>query len=413
MKKLSELSVALVYDKATVKFGGAELVLQELSKAFPKAPLFTSVTNTNAKSWAKNLKIFNSFLQKIPLLRNHPKALTPLMPLAFELLDFSGYDVIISVTSADAKCVLTKPHQLHICYLLTPTRYLYSHKEEYLSTHPLTKLPIFRQLAQLVLHHLRRIDQVASYRPDYIIPISNLIARRSRRFYHRALEEVIYPPVPRVSSLKKNALKENEALQKLNYHLCSSRLVAYKRVDLAIKAALFLHEKLLIVGAGPEMQRLRKIAGDRGLLRDKKETLTHFLSRLGGRLIGFLGETSPDELEVLLKNANSLIMPGIEDFGISALQANLYGSPAILHHESGAAELIKDRLHGIHLFDESESSVIEALKLLKQIDFDKNRLIRNAQKYSPADFSTNFQKKVYDLFISFSTDLLERAHEAP
>ena len=117
------------------------------------------------------------------------------MPLAFESLNLERFDIVISITSAEAKGVLTKPNQLHICYMLTPTRYLYSHKDEYLSSKKILSYFPFKQLAKLIINYLRWWDKTSIYRPDVIIPISNLVKSRIKKYYDINSDEVIYPPV--------------------------------------------------------------------------------------------------------------------------------------------------------------------------------------------------------------------------
>lgn len=409
MKKLSDLAVAFVYDKATTPYGGAEQVIKSLHSIFPNAPLFTSVFNKNALNWAKGMEIQPSFLQKLPYFKNHPQLLAVLMPMAFESLNLDNYDLIISVTSGEAKGVITKPHQLHLCYLLTPPRYIYSHRLEYLDAQLITRLPILRQIAHALLDYLRWWDQAAVHRPDFIVPISELVKSRAATYYSRPSEAVLYPPVPEISESK----KEIGSLPISEFYLCASRLVRYKRIDLAIKAALYLHKKLVIVGTGNQQKALIKLAGKRAAVRRQDETLTKFFHRTTDKNILFVGKTTNSNLLQLMQHTRALLMPGIEDFGITALQANLYGKPVILHQKSGAAELIENQVHGLHLEEESESALIAAIKKLEVTSLNSNRLIKNAQRFKTQSFTTQFSKKVYDLFITYSKNLRKGVHESP
>jgi len=180
--------VAIVYDRVN-KWGGAERVLLELHKIFPEALLYTSVYDQNRASWAKVFpKIKTSFLQYIPFAKSNHELFAPLMPLAFWFFDFSDYDVVISVTSEFAKNIRTKPKTLHICYCLTPTRYLWSHYDEYF------KGPAFKALTKPIIWLLRNIDYKAAQKPDIIIGISTEVCRRIKKYYKRK-SEIVFPSI--------------------------------------------------------------------------------------------------------------------------------------------------------------------------------------------------------------------------
>lgn len=390
--------IALVYDRVNTNYGGAEQVLLALQKAFPEADLFTSVYSPKKAKWAKNFNIKTSFLQKVPFAKNRHRFLAALMPLAFENLDLSAYEIIISITSAEAKGVVTRKDQLHICYLLTPPRYLYHYKEEYLEKNKFLKLPIIRDFAELALEYLEEWDQIAIHRPDVIIPISQAVAKRVKKYHDFLPTEIIYPPVDiRLSQNfylptgKSNAKLKNQS----DYYLVVSRLVAYKNIDIAIKAAAKLKKKLLIIGEGPQEKYLKQLA--RKLERKagfKKEKLIIFKKKL-----------HPKILAKTYLNATAILMPGIDDFGITALEANLYGRPVVINQQSGAAELITENKTGIKLnYQEKDNEkkllteLISAIKRLEKTEFDAETLSKNALKYDTNSFVLNFQKKVNELY---------------
>src|SRR3989338_4038247 len=183
------MKVALVYDRIN-KLGGAERVLMALHRIWPEAPVFTSVYDPEGTLWCRDWDIRTSWLQNIPGAKTNHESLGWLMPLAFESLDLSGFDVIISVTSEAAKGVITRSGQLHVCYLLTPTRYLWSHEADYL-----VQLPrIVRPLGMAVQSRLRVWDYMAGQRPDYFFSISKLVQKRCLKHYRRGAE-VGYSPV--------------------------------------------------------------------------------------------------------------------------------------------------------------------------------------------------------------------------
>ena len=363
MPVLSSPRVVLVYDRVNTPYGGAEKVLIALHQIFPDAPLFTSVFDSQTAQWAKVFHIVPSWLQKLPGSRQAHRWLAPLMPLAFESFDLDEFDIIISITSAEAKGVITKPQQLHLCYLLTPTRYLYSHHDEYLES-----LSSFtRWLAKPLLHYLRWWDEAAAFRPDIYIPISERVGERCVRYYHVEPDKVIYPPLELESIIKPVA--PPISLPK-KFYLVVSRLVEYKRLDLAIQACEQLGRNLVVVGSGPEAQKLQQLARDN----------THFL-----------GNVSPAELAYLYQHAQGLLMPGVEDYGITALEAVGQGVPVIIHADSGAAELITDQEEGILLPELTVAAVKAAISQLESISFDKRQMQKKMQKYATTIFCDTFK----------------------
>ena len=247
------MKVALVYDRVN-KWGGAERVLLALHKLFPYAPLYTSVYDREKAPWAKVFDVKTSFLQRLPFATNHELFAT-LMPIAFESFSFDEYDLVISVTSEAAKGIITKPKTMHICYCLTPTRYLWSGLNEYYNQ-PAAGIfnPGVRLGMKLFVNKLRRWDKISSKRPDSYLSISKTVKRRIVAYYNRE-SKVIYPPVdtevfnlPKVKTLN-------------DYFLIVSRLVPYKRVDYAIEAFSQLPYRLKIIGSGIDEKRLKKNAG--------------------------------------------------------------------------------------------------------------------------------------------------------
>ena len=181
------MKVALVYDRVN-KWGGAERVLLAFHKLFPEATLYTSVYNPKNAPWAKAFAIKTSFLQSFPYASSSHEFYPFLMPLAFENFSFDEYDLVISVTSEAAKGIMTKPKTMHICYCLTPTRYLWSGYSDYFDN------SFFRFATKPVISYLRSWDMVASQRPDMYIAISKEVKERIKKYYGRE-SEVIYPPV--------------------------------------------------------------------------------------------------------------------------------------------------------------------------------------------------------------------------
>lgn len=183
----SQLKTAIVYDRVN-KWGGAERVLLTLHKMFPKAPLYTSVYDSKKASWAKVFpQIHTSFLQNIPFAKSNHELLAPFMPFVFSRFNFDEFDLVISVTSEAAKGIKTGPNTLHICYCLTPTRYLWSHYDDYF------KNPILKFMSKPIINLLRSWDIKASKNPDVMIAISTEVQKRIKKYYKRD-SKIIFPP---------------------------------------------------------------------------------------------------------------------------------------------------------------------------------------------------------------------------
>ena len=181
------MKVALVYDRVN-KWGGAERVLLALHKMFPKAPLYTSVYHQKKAEWASDFAVKTSFLQNMPFAKSAHEFFPVFMPIAFEQFNFDQYDLVISVTSEAAKGIITKPRTKHLCYLLTPTRYLWSGYHDYFQN------PIVKTVSKPAVTYLRTWDKIASSRPDRIIAISHEVQQRVRTYYKKEAT-IIYPPV--------------------------------------------------------------------------------------------------------------------------------------------------------------------------------------------------------------------------
>lgn len=376
----SSLKVAFVYDRVNTPYGGAENVLLALHHLFPQAPLYTSVYDAQSAPWAGVFSVRPSFLQHLPFARQHHRFFAWLMPLAFESFDLSDFEMVISITSAEAKGVITNPHQLHLCYLLTPTRYLYSHRDHYLQSLP----KILRPFAKGWLQYLLWWDQVAATRPDIIIPISRLVAERTQNYYHRIPEQVIYPPV---EALQPPTVVSSLLTPAPPYFMVISRLVSYKRIDLAIKACLQLNQKLVIIGEGPQQKELRKL-----------------VSPQQSELITFLGNQPADRVQQLLQTATGLLMPGQEDFGITALEAVSLGTPVIIHHQSGVAEVIPNGIGGVHLSTETVPKLINAIEHFQKISFDRAKIQLLAAPFSSQQFQDRFLSAIVQFVKDFESE---------
>jgi glycosyltransferase involved in cell wall biosynthesis len=310
------MRTALIYDRVN-KWGGAERVLLALHELFPQAPLYTSVYDKENARWADVFDVRTSFLQNLPHVVSNHEYYPFFMPIAFEQFNFDNYDLVISVTSEAAKGIITKPHTRHICFCLTPTRYLWSGYDQYF------KNKAFKYIVNPVVKYLRVWDKIASNRPDLYIAISKEVQKRIKKYYCRD-SELVYPPLFLDTKMPK--------LKKKNYFLIVSRLVLYKNIDLAIKTFNHNGLPLKIIGIGKEEEKLKKIAGP---------------------TIEFLGKVSELELAEYYTQAKALICPGIEDFGLNMVEAQKYKTPVIAFRSGGALEIIKENKTGL-FFDQIE-----------------------------------------------------------
>ncbi len=352
------MKVALVYDRVN-KWGGAERLLLALHDIFPQAPLYTSVYSAQKAPWADVFDVKTSFLQHLPFSMHH-EIYAPLMPLAFESFNFSKYDLVISVTSEAAKGIITQPKTVHICYMLTPTRYLWSGYKDYFKNEWL------RYLSYPLVSYLRFWDKAAAQRPDKIIAISQEVARRIKKYYKRE-STVIYPPVSIQNSTKRYTLDANP------YFLVVSRLVPYKRIDLAVSAFNKLGFPLKIVGTGSESKRLK---------------------RLAKRNIEFLGSLTDEELVKYYKKCVALVFAGKEDFGLTVLEAQSFGKPVIAFSGGGVKETVIDGKTGLFFYPQNEKALIEAVGKFQRKKFDPKDARAQAKKFNIENFRRKFLEEV-------------------
>lgn len=346
------MKVALVYDRVN-KWGGAERILLALKKIFPNADLFTSVYSKKNAPWASVFKIETTFLEHLPLSSSYHEFYATLMPIAFESFNFDKYDLVISLTSESAKGVLTKPGTLHICICLTPIRYLWSGYEDYF------KNLFLKTISKPVVSYLRFWDKIAAQRPDSFIAISKEVQLRIKKYYNRD-STLIYPPITLKNLISKNT--------KGDYFLVVSRLVPYKRIDLAIKACKDLNLPLKIIGKGSEEGYLKDISSDN---------------------IEFLGEVSDKELAAYYQNCKALIFPGREDFGLVMAEALSFGKPVIAFGKGSATEIIKEGITGEFFREPTVESLVGVLINFSVSRYNNRTCQSEASRFSFERFERN------------------------
>lgn len=373
------MRVALVYDRVN-KWGGAERVLLALHRMFPDAPLFTAVYDAKRATWADVFTVHTTFLQRVPFARTSHELFALVTPMAFETFSFDGYDLVISVTSAEAKNIRTKPGCTHICYCLTPTRYLWSGYEQYLKD---PGLGIFSPLASFVLKSsaplLRSWDLVASNRPDHYIAISEKVMCRLQTYYRKDVHAVIHPPVDtqtfNIQRTTDNS-KQNRTGRE-GYFLTVSRLVSYKRVDVLIDAFNTLKLPLVIVGDGMHRETLQKKAGP--TIRFVTEHLTE------------------EELLRYYRESRAFVFAAEEDFGLSAAEAQACGIPVIAYKDSGVSDFVREGVSGVLFDKQSARSVMDAVTRFETLTFDPKEIRKQVLPMSEQHFSDTMMRVIQEV----------------
>jgi glycosyltransferase involved in cell wall biosynthesis len=353
--------VAIVHEWLT-NLGGSERVAAALAQLFPAAPIYTSVyTPENFPADALEAHVFaektihQSFLGQLPTtLKKRHQLLFPFLRSGFEAFDLNQYDIVISSHHAFAKSILTGPDTTHFSYVHTPSRYLYELSGEYIGNAP----PLKQQLLRAYLSHLRVHDQASINRVDHYAANSSFVARRIQKHYNRS-STVIFPPV----NIQRFSLG-NAA----DYHLVISRLVPYKRVDLAIELAKKTGVELRIIGRGSEENKLRQLAS-------------------GHSNIQFWGELSDRDVVEALRLAKSLWFLGLEDFGITPVEAMACGKPILAYGRGGALDTITDGVSGVLIPEQTLESAYQGLKQLETITWEPERIRYEASRFDVEVFN--------------------------
>jgi glycosyltransferase involved in cell wall biosynthesis len=361
------LRVALVHD-LLVSYGGSEQVLLDLHQMFPDAPIYTTIFDpSRLPTRFATLPIHTSFLQNVPSLSRNYGAIVPLMPLAFSRFDLRGYDLVLSSAHAFSKSVTVPPGARHVCYCYTPLRYAWSHQEEYIGGIPMK--PLLAPAARLVLDQLRKWDYSASKRVDRFIAISVNVQQRIARYYGRE-SDVVYPAID-LSRFRAN----DDGRHGDGEFLVVGRLFSYKRVHTAVQACTQLRLPLKVIGRGPELKRLRDMAGP---------------------TVQFLGEVDDRTLETEYRNCRALLFTSDEDFGLVPLEAMASGRPVLALNAGGARETVVPGKTGELYDDAGTEALVRALQRFRPDDYSSNVCRARAEEFS------------LDRFRSGITTVLER-----
>ena len=363
----ADLRVALVHDWLTSMRGG-EKVLEVLLDLFPRADLFTLLHVQGSVSEAiEARRVHTSFVQRLPASARRYRAYLPLFPRAIESFDLTGYDLVVSSSHCVAKGVLPPMGTPHLSYCHTPMRYLWDQKDAYLApgrAHPLT-----RAAAPLIIERLRRWDRDSAARVDHFVANSGHVRERIRRYWGRD-SDVVHPPVA-VERFRPVTARED-------FYLVVSALVPYKRVEVAVEACNRLGRRLVVVGDGPELRRLRQRAG---------------------ATVQIAGRVSDFNLASLMGRCRALVHPAVEDFGIVLVEAQAAGAPVLAAGLGGALESVippgvGGEPTGLFFEPESVEALVDAMLELDRLRLDPGAAVANAQRFGRACFLRGMTEEV-------------------
>jgi glycosyltransferase involved in cell wall biosynthesis len=342
------MRLAIVHDYL-IQMGGAERVVAAMAAAFPSAPIITSVTDrSRLLPELSDRQIRNSWMNVLPGIKRHYKRYFILFPFAFRSMEPVEADVTWISSSGFAKWTRLSRRTISICYCHTPPRFFWD-PDHYLP-YEITNVALLG-IVRGTLPLLRKSDYQCAQKIDHFIANSRCVQERIRRFYHRD-SYVIHPPV----DVERFQMKRESG----NFYLVLSRLVGHKRIDRAVHAFNLLRKRLLIVGDGPDRQRLEKMAGP---------------------TIQFVGRVSDQEAKGYLENCHRLIFPGREDFGIAPVEAQACGKPVIALAADGALETVIPEETGVLFSDPTAESLAEGVERGEEIKWNPNRIRQNADRF--------------------------------
>lgn len=356
------LRVALVHDWLN-QVGGAENVLIALKEIFPDAPVYTSIFDRDRMpAVMREWQVHVSALDRVPWIYRHHQVALPLYPILWEQFDFSGYDVVLSNKSGFCHGIITPPETVHLCYCLTPTRYLWQSRS-YLQREGVGGAG--RLLLPPLLTALRLWDQVGARRVDEFAAISRAVQARIENSYRRE-SRILYPPV------------ETDLFQPdtpRDYFFIASRLIPYKRIDLAVAAFSRLALPLVVAGDG----------------RDRAA-----LERAAGPTVRFLGRLPDAALREWMAGARAFVFPGEEDFGIAPVEAASAGVPVIAYRAGGALDTVVEDVTGVFFDDPTVESLMDGVQRFTQQRFDPTVIRAHARRFDRAEFQQQILDWVHE-----------------
>ncbi len=369
--------IAIVHEWLTTH-AGSEKVVEQMLQVYPHADLYSLVDflPESLRYFIQHKPVTTSFIQTLPFAKQYFRNYLPLMPLAVEQFDLTGYDLIISSSHAVAKGVRTRPDQLHISYVHTPLRYAWEFQQQYLQQAGLTR-GLKSVIARLSLHYLRMWDVVSAHRVDLYVANSHYVARRIEKTY-RQPADVIYPPVD-TERFRADSLRSD-------FYLVVSRFVPYKRVDLAIAAFNELGLPLVVIGDGNSRKPLMKTAKPN---------------------ICFLGQQPDSVVTDHMQRCRGFIFPPEEDFGITPVEAQAAGAPVIAYAKGGQSETVLHQRTGLLFEHQTVDSLVQSVRQLEaSVDqFEASQLRVQAEKFSIVRFQSQFKRYVENAWAHFQRKL--------
>ena len=358
---MRKIKIAIIHDWLTGMRGG-EKCLEVFCELFPEAALFTLLHNKGSVSpMIEGMDIRTSFLQKFPGISEKYRNFLPFFPAAIESFDLSGYDLVLSSSHCAAKGVKSPPEALHICYCYTPMRYAWTFFDEYFSGENVIK----KWLISRAINRLKKWDIASNKRIDYFVAISDNVKNRIAEIYDRDAD-VIYPP----AEASPDAGGDNDG----GFYLVVSALAPYKRVDLAVRAFNETGRRLVIVGKGPDLERLKKISNGN---------------------IEFFGWASDEELQKYYAGCSALVFPGVEDFGIVPVEVQAHGKPVIAYAKGGALETVTSST-GVFFDEQTPEALNSAINTFEENKnaFDPEKIKENAQRFNRNRFKREIKEYI-------------------
>jgi len=354
------MKIAIVHEWLNT-YRGAERLLVEILKIYPQAEILALIHNKQnlLNTPLEAIQVKTSFLQKIPHVEHLYRGLLPFMPLAIESMNVRQYDVVISISHAVSHGIRTSKDQIHIAYVCTPMRYAWHLQDDYLHLHHLDK-PIIGSAARLILNLMRHWDKTSSARTDHVLAISDWTAQKIRQAWGME-SKVIHPPV--------DVSRFHPANKREGYYLHVSHLVPYKMTAEIIRAFNELNLPLVIIGDGPELPNLQKLA---------KEN------------IKLLGHQSDEVVADFMNKAKAFVYMAVEDFGIVMVEAQAAGCPVIAYEKGGAAEIVRDGETGLLFNEQSALGLSRAILQFQDMKIKSKSAHQNAVRFSSERFKDEF-----------------------
>ncbi|MGD0268312.1 MAG: glycosyltransferase [Candidatus Sulfotelmatobacter sp.] len=352
------MKIAVVHDNFA-QFGGAERVVEEIYGMFPQASLFAAVALEECMpSRLKDVPVNTSWMQRLPGIKEYFRLYFLLYPLAMEALPLSEYDLVLSSCFAYAKGVQARRDAIHVCYCHTPARWIWNY-ENYSGRASFGRMQ--RAMLPTLMRGLRLWDEGASRQPDHFVANSRAVADRIRQAYQRPAE-VIHPPI--------DIERFHPCQEREDYYIILSRLVPYKRIDLAVKACTERKKRLLVIGDGPDRRALEAMAGPS---------------------VQFLGRASDKQVEYHVCRCRALLFPGEEDFGMAPLEVAAAGRPTIAYRAGGALETIVENFTGLFFDEQTPEALGDAIATFERQQWSSHGLRQHAKAFGVPVFQDRFR----------------------